>query len=126
MSKKILWFTQILLLAATMVLILSSLNCTYKDWQFWALWYCIFLIKAVAKPAITKFKHLNAAQTLAHCIWLLTFFLVVLKLQNIIAWSWAWVLYPLWGSVICGVILLVITDRLCKYYKKEGESKTKE
>ena len=39
---------------------------------------------------------------------LLTIVFIILKLCNIITWSWWWVLSPLWISAILWVILVVI------------------
>ena len=39
---------------------------------------------------------------------LLTIVFIVLKLRGIIAWSWWWVLSPLWLSTILWVIFVVI------------------
>ena len=39
---------------------------------------------------------------------LLTIVFIVLKLCNIITWSWWWVLSPLWISAILWVILVII------------------
>ena len=39
---------------------------------------------------------------------LLTIVFIILKLCDIIAWSWWWVLSPLWISTILWVILAVI------------------
>ena len=39
---------------------------------------------------------------------LLTIVFIILKLCNIITWSWWWVLSPLWISAILWVIVLVI------------------
>lgn len=39
---------------------------------------------------------------------LLTIVFIILKLCNIIAWSWWWVLSPLWISAILWVILMII------------------
>ena len=39
---------------------------------------------------------------------LLTIVFIVLKLCGVIAWSWWWVLSPLWISAIGWVILLII------------------
>ena len=39
---------------------------------------------------------------------LLTIVFIILKLCNIIAWSWWWVLSPLWISAILWVILVII------------------
>lgn len=39
---------------------------------------------------------------------LLTIVFIVLKLCGVIAWSWWWVLSPLWISAILWVILMII------------------
>lgn len=39
---------------------------------------------------------------------LLTIVFIILKLCDIIAWSWWWVLSPLWISAIFWVILVII------------------
>lgn len=39
---------------------------------------------------------------------LLTIIFIVLKLTGVIAWSWLWVLSPLWGGFILSFILIVI------------------
>ena len=39
---------------------------------------------------------------------LLTIVFIILKLCNIITWSWWWVLSPLWISTILWVIVVVI------------------
>lgn len=39
---------------------------------------------------------------------LLTIVFIVLKLCGVIAWSWWWVLSPLWISVILGLVLVII------------------
>ena len=39
---------------------------------------------------------------------LLTIVFIILKLCGVIAWSWWWVLSPLWISVISWVIVVVI------------------
>nr|DAR00775.1 MAG TPA: transmembrane protein [Caudoviricetes sp.] len=39
---------------------------------------------------------------------LLTIVFIILKLCGVIAWSWWWVLSPLWISAIGWVILLII------------------
>lgn len=33
---------------------------------------------------------------------------IVLKLTNLISWSWWWVLAPTWGSIILVVVLMLI------------------
>jgi len=40
---------------------------------------------------------------------LLTIAFVVLKLCNVITWSWVWVLSPLWISFILIVLILLVT-----------------
>lgn len=39
---------------------------------------------------------------------LLTIVFIVLKLTGTIAWSWWWVLLPLYGPLVVGLILIVI------------------
>lgn len=39
---------------------------------------------------------------------MLTVAFVVLKLCKVIAWSWVWVLSPLWISLIVGIVVAVI------------------
>ena len=39
---------------------------------------------------------------------LLTIVFIFLKLADFIDWSWWWVLSPLWGSAIAGIIACVI------------------
>ena len=39
---------------------------------------------------------------------LLTILFVGLKLTNVIAWSWLWVLSPLWISIIIFIIVVAI------------------
>lgn len=43
---------------------------------------------------------------------LLTIVFIVLKLMNIIAWSWVWVLSPLWISIVLIILLLIISAML--------------
>lgn len=40
---------------------------------------------------------------------MLTIVFVVLKLLNLVQWSWLWVLAPMWMSVALGVIVLIIS-----------------
>lgn len=40
---------------------------------------------------------------------LLTIAFIILKLCNVITWSWVWVLSPLWISFILIVLILLIT-----------------
>lgn len=39
---------------------------------------------------------------------LLTIAFIVLKLTNVITWSWVWVLSPLWISTIFGLVVVAI------------------
>lgn len=39
---------------------------------------------------------------------LLTIAFIVLKLLNIITWSWVWVLSPIWIEAILVIVLLVV------------------
>ena len=36
---------------------------------------------------------------------ILTIAFIVLKLMNVITWSWVWVLSPFWVNIIAGVVL---------------------
>lgn len=38
----------------------------------------------------------------------LTLIFVVLKLTNVIQWSWVWVLSPLWISFLAGVLIILV------------------
>lgn len=42
------------------------------------------------------------------CLTVIGIVLVVLKLFNLIDWSWIWVLAPFWGGCIFTVIVLLI------------------
>lgn len=39
---------------------------------------------------------------------LLAIVFIVLKLANIINWSWIWVLSPIWISWIIGIVIIII------------------
>lgn len=47
---------------------------------------------------------------------LLTIAFVVLKLCGVIAWSWWWVISPIWISVALVLVLLVIAGILSSLY----------
>lgn len=51
---------------------------------------------------------------------LLTLILIVLKLTNVIAWSWWWILIPIWGSASIIFIIIVCSMYYLAYfdYKK--------
>ena len=58
---------------------------------------------------------------------LLTIVFIILKLTNVIAWSWLWVLAPLWIGValsILGIILMVLGVMLAKKWSKKWKRKT--
>ena len=38
---------------------------------------------------------------------LLGIIFIVLKLTNLIAWKWVWVLLPFWGGAILGFLIIV-------------------
>ena len=50
---------------------------------------------------------------------LLTIVFIVLKLCKVIAWSWLWVLSPIW---ICGIIVLVcaVVIVICEHMEKKN------
>lgn len=39
---------------------------------------------------------------------LLAIVFIVLKLTGVIAWSWLWVLAPLWGGAVLGLFALLV------------------
>lgn len=39
---------------------------------------------------------------------LLTLIFIILKLTNLIAWSWLWVLAPLWIGLILTVLIFIL------------------
>ena len=41
-------------------------------------------------------------------ILLLTLVFIILKLTNVISWSWLWVFSPIWISFLVGLILILI------------------
>lgn len=43
---------------------------------------------------------------------LLTIVFIVLKLTKVIAWSWLWVLSPLWINLCVAIVLLIIYELL--------------
>jgi hypothetical protein len=34
---------------------------------------------------------------------------IILKLTNVVTWSWTWVLLPIYGSIIAGLLICLIT-----------------
>ena len=48
-------------------------------------------------------------------IGLLTVAFIVLKLCNVINWSWIWVLSPLWIGAILGIIIVYIVYKFWRY-----------
>ena len=51
---------------------------------------------------------------------LLTIVFIILKLCGVIAWSWWWVLSPLWINVIVAVICVVIYVAVYFHHDKGG------
>lgn len=49
---------------------------------------------------------------------LLTILFVVLKVTSVIAWSWLWVLSPLWISAILFVLFLIFVGRKVSKVKR--------
>lgn len=45
---------------------------------------------------------------------LLTIVFIVLKLTNVIHWSWWWVLSPLWISLAIGLVILAVLAVIAK------------
>lgn len=44
----------------------------------------------------------------------LTLIFIVLKLLNVIAWSWWWVLAPIWISIFIDVVILGVLVKMGK------------
>lgn len=54
---------------------------------------------------------------------LLTVAFIVLKLINVITWSWVWVLAPLWGGLVASILVLGIMFLIAVYVgKRRGQS----
>jgi hypothetical protein len=49
---------------------------------------------------------------------LLTVAFIVLKLMGVIAWSWWWVLSPIWISFLLLVAILIVIGILFLFFKK--------
>jgi hypothetical protein len=49
---------------------------------------------------------------------LLTVAFIVLKLMGVIAWSWWWVLSPIWISFLLLVAILIVTGIIFLFFKK--------
>jgi len=43
---------------------------------------------------------------------LLFLIFLVLKLTNVIDWSWWWVTAPIWGSLVFGIIVVLVCNAL--------------
>lgn len=44
---------------------------------------------------------------------LLTIVLITLKLCNVIAWSWWWVLSPIWIPLVIGILFVIFIFGIC-------------
>lgn len=53
---------------------------------------------------------------------LLTIAFIVLKLTGVIAWSWWWVLAPVWGGLAIGLALLIYLIIVSIVMIRRGES----
>ena len=49
---------------------------------------------------------------------LLTVAFIVLKLMGVIAWSWWWVLSPIWISILLVITILIVAGILFLFFKK--------
>lgn len=47
---------------------------------------------------------------------------IILKLTNLIHWSWVWVLSPLWISAIIILVMYIISFCIIKEKKRKNES----
>lgn len=45
---------------------------------------------------------------------LLTLAFIILKLCNVIRWSWVWVLSPLWVPVVLFILIVILFVWICK------------
>jgi len=51
------------------------------------------------------------------CATLLFFIFLVLKLTNVITWSWWWIFAPLWGTALLVIICLIVIYLFLKKYQ---------
>lgn len=51
---------------------------------------------------------------------LLTIIFVVLKLVGVIAWSWIWVLAPLWISFALDIVFILVAVIVVACHKRKG------
>lgn len=55
---------------------------------------------------------------------ILTIIFITLKLLGVINWSWVWVLFPLWGSFVAALIIVIISIISITGFKiKRGKKK---
>lgn len=43
---------------------------------------------------------------------------IILKLCNVINWSWVWVLAPIWGSIALGLVILIVYILLYMHFNR--------
>ncbi len=60
----------------------------------------------------------NATDSGIGFLGLLAIAFIVLRLTNVISWSWWWVLAPLWGPAAITIIVLIIVFILAMCEKK--------
>ena len=56
----------------------------------------------------------NTSNSGIGCFGVLTIVFVVLKLKNLIDWSWVWVLAPCWGPIVLVIVLACLAGLLLK------------
>ena len=61
------------------------------------------------KKSILKMSNNNSSSGGVGFVGLLTILFIGLKLGEVIAWSWWWVLAPLWISALLGVAIIAFT-----------------
>ena len=66
----------------------------------------------------------KSTSTLDLFITLLAVAFIVLKIANVIDWSWVWVLSPIWISVLIALVLLPFAIKI-KYNREEAKKTNK-
>ena len=71
-------------------------------------------VSATKKPKLT---HRRNRMEIGFC-GLLTLVFITLKLTDVIAWSWLWVLSPLWISALVAFFILFVYGMFVTWYKR--------